>query len=93
MLSTPASVISATRLDCEKPKIVSTEETHNLYIAIFVSASLESNQQVAPILAKRFAVPHVNHGYAKLMSVTPNRGDFNGGTSLTIELRHNPLVA
>jgi hypothetical protein len=47
---------------------------------------------VAPLLAKRFDAHHTNQAYAALLSVTPDRGDYNGDTPVTITLQNNPTA-
>ena len=43
------------------------------------------------MLAKRFSQAHANHGFVKLLSVEPDRGDSLGGTEITIYLAENPF--
>ena len=79
-------------IECEKPLTAGTEESHQLEIAIYVSASSELNEELAPILAKRFKTQHENHAYVRTLSVTPDRGDVNGGTPVIVEAQFNSLL-
>ena len=92
--STEATVISSAGIQCEKPVINSTEETHELEFSVFFSPDWQEGQSqlVPPILARRFEEPHTNQAYAALLSVSPDRGDYLGGTPVTINLRNNPTA-
>lgn len=92
--STEATVISTTRIECEKPIISSTEETHELTFSVYFSPDWQEgeSQLVPPILARRFEARHTNQAYAALEYASPDRGDHLGGTPVTINLRNNPTA-
>jgi hypothetical protein len=72
--------------------VTSINVTHTLELAIYFSASNASLQQQAPILVKRFVEKLNNHDFARLLSIYPDRGDYKGGTPLTIKLDSNPML-
>ena len=88
-----ATVISTSEIRCAKPFIESTEESHEFEIALYLAPEWTqySVQLQVPRLAWRFTEKMKNWAYSKLLKVSPDRGDYLGGTPIIIQLNNNPL--
>lgn len=89
-----ATYVDWNNIECSKPLITHTEDSHSLELSAYFTPPWQDDavdQLVSPLLIKRFDQRHMNWAYARLLSVSPDRGDSLGGTPLVIELVNNPV--